>query len=230
MHTDRNRLADRDIAVMTPGAKAGPIRVVLADDHRLVRSGIKALLSRMEGVEVIAEAGDGLELVRLVETLRPDLVVTDIDMPGIDGLEALSAIHQHLPDIRLLVLSMHHAADFVRRAVSHGAHGYLLKDASCDELEQAVRSVMGTGKYFGPAVAQLLLQPAVPAAAEELTSRQLEVLKLMAQGKAAKQIALQLALSPKTVDVHRSRIMDRLGLHNLASLTLYALRHGLVKL
>jgi DNA-binding NarL/FixJ family response regulator len=206
-----------------------PIRVVLADDHDLVRSGIKALLGMLEGVEVIAEARNGQELITLVESLLPDIVMTDISMPGMDGITAIAEIHKSFPSVRLLVLSMYDTVDFVKRAVASGACGYLMKDAPPFELEQALRSVMATGSYFSPAIAQRLLQPSEPTVDDELTHRQVEILKLIAQGKASKEIAYQLGLSPKTVDVHRARIMERLRLNDIASLTLYAVRKGLVK-
>jgi DNA-binding NarL/FixJ family response regulator len=205
------------------------IRVVLADDHDLVRSGIKALLSMVEGVEVIAEARDGKELIGLVETLSPDIVMTDISMPGMDGITAIAEIHSKHPETRLLVLSMYDTVDFVKRAVANGACGYLMKDAPPMELEQAVRSVMASGSYFSPAIAQRLLQPSEPTVDDELTHRQVEILRLIAQGRASKEIAYELGLSPKTVDVHRARIMERLRLNDIASLTLYAVRKGLVK-
>lgn len=205
------------------------IRVVLADDHDLVRSGIKALLGMVDGVEVIAEARDGRELITLVEDLRPDVVMTDISMPGMDGITAIAEIHGKHPDVRMLVLSMYDTVDFVKRAVANGACGYLMKDAPPFELEQALRSVMATGSYFSPAIAQRLLQPSEPTVDDELTHRQVEILKLIAQGKASKEIAYELGLSPKTVDVHRARIMERLRLNDIASLTLYAVRKGLIK-
>jgi DNA-binding NarL/FixJ family response regulator len=215
--------------MMKNSAGDQPIRVVLADDHDLVRSGIKALLSMVERVEVIAEARDGQELVTLVSALKPDVVMTDISMPGMDGIAAIAEIHAKHPEVRLLVLSMYDTVDFVKRAVANGACGYLMKDAPPFELEQALRSVMATGSYFSPAIAQRLLQPSEPTVDDELTHRQVEILKLIAQGKASKEIAYELGLSPKTVDVHRARIMERLRLNDIASLTLYAVRKGLIK-
>ncbi|MEO5671420.1 MAG: response regulator transcription factor [Ramlibacter sp.] len=206
-----------------------PIRIILADDHDLVRSGIKALLSMIDSVDVIAEARDGKELVGLVESLMPDIVMTDISMPGMDGITAISEIHSKHPEVRMLVLSMYDTVDFVKRAVANGACGYLMKDAPPFELEQAVRGVMATGSYFSPAIAQRLLQPSEPTVDDELTHRQVEILTLIAQGRASKEIAYELGLSPKTVDVHRARIMERLRLNDIASLTLYALRKGLIK-
>jgi len=214
---------------MKNSVAAATIRVVLADDHDLVRSGIKALLSMVEGVDVVAEARDGRELVTLVESLQPDVVMTDISMPGMDGIAAIAEIHARMPEVRVLVLSMYDTVDFVKRAVASGACGYLMKDAPPFELEQSIRSVMATGTYFSPVIAQRLLQPSEPSAGDELTERQLEILKLIAQGKASKEIAFDLGLSSKTVDVHRARIMERLKLNDIASLTRYAVRKGLVK-
>jgi DNA-binding NarL/FixJ family response regulator len=214
---------------MKNNAAPKSVRIVLADDHDLVRSGIKALLTMIEGVEVIAEAHDGQELITLVEDLQPDVVMTDISMPGMDGITAISEIHAKHPEVRMLVLSMYDTVDFVKRAVANGACGYLMKDAPPFELEQAVRSVMATGSYFSPAIAQRLLQPSEPSVDDELTQRQVEILKLIAQGRASKEIAYELGLSPKTVDVHRARIMERLQLNDIASLTRYAVRKGLIK-
>ncbi|HEY0822912.1 MAG TPA: response regulator transcription factor [Ramlibacter sp.] len=206
-----------------------PIQVVLADDHDLVRFGIKALLSTVEGVQVIAEARNGNELLQLLESVKPDVVMTDISMPGMDGITAIAEIHSRFPDVKVIVLSMYDTVDFVKRAVANGACGYLMKDAPPFELEQALRSVMATGSYFSAAVAQRLLQPSEPTVDDELTTRQVEILTLIAQGKSAKEIAFELGLSPKTVDVHRARIMERLRLNDIASLTRYAVRKGLVK-
>lgn len=214
---------------MKPVTAVPTVRVVLADDHDLVRSGIKALLTMIKGVDVIAEARNGQELVTLTESLNPDVVMTDISMPVMDGIAAIAQLHQSRPSVRLLVLSMYDTVDFVKRAVASGACGYLMKDAPPFELEQAIRSVMATGSYFSPVIAQRLLQPSEPTADDELTERQIEILKLIAQGRASKEIAFELGLSPKTVDVHRSRIMERLQLGDIASRTLYAVRKGLIK-
>jgi len=205
------------------------VRIVLADDHHLVRTGIKALLGRIGGVEVIAEAKDGAELLALVDGLRPDLVITDLSMPGFDGADAIAAIHGRHPDIPILVLSMHDDAEVVRHVVASGASGYIIKGAPPLELEQAVLGVMRKGTYFSPAIARRLRQSAPPAAADVLTHRQLEILKLIAQGHAAKEVAYELGLSSKTVDAHRARIMERLNIKDIAGLTLYAVRQRLVK-
>ena len=205
------------------------IRIVLADDHDLVRSGIAALLDTIEGVRVVAEARNGEELLAILKTVRPHLVITDISMPGMDGITAARRITEEHPGLKVIVLSMHDSVDAVKRAVANGACGYLRKDAPQFELEQAVRSVVSNGSYFGNGVAQMLLQPSEAPVDEILTGRQLEVLTLLAQGKSAKEIAFELGLSSKTVDVHRAKLMERLQLSDLASLTRYAVRKGLVK-
>lgn len=212
---------------MKPTVKS--IRVVLADDHALVRSGIKAMLSKIDGVEVIAEAGDGRELIALLEGLTPDVVMTDISMPGMDGMTAIWEIHGKHPQVRVLVLSMHDSIDVVKRAIANGACGYLMKHAPRLELEQALRSVMASGSYFSSSIVQRLLRPGEPSIDDLLTHRQVEILTRIALGRAAKEIAHELGLSPKTVATHRARIMERLGLNDIASLTLYAVRKGLVK-
>lgn len=205
------------------------IRVVLADDHDLVRGGIKALLQLMPDVEVIGEARDGEELLEVLAHCTPDLVITDLSMPGVDGLAAIARIHEHHPQVRVLVLSMYDTVDFVRKAIASGASGYLMKDAATQELEQAVRATAATGSYFNAHIARLLLQREEPADDDGLTQRQLEILVRLASGLSSKEIAYELGLSSKTVDVHRGRIMERLELRDVASLTRYALRKGLIK-
>jgi DNA-binding NarL/FixJ family response regulator len=214
---------------MQTGAVTPIVRVVLADDHDMVRSGIKALLAMVPGVQVIAEARDGQELITLVDDLSPDIVITDISMPpGMDGLAAIAQIHSKHPQVHLLVVSMYDTVDFVKRAVASGACGYLMKDASPFELEQAIRAVMSTGTYFSSGIARLLLRPSEPTVSDLLTLRQVEILTMIARGQASKEIAHVLGLSSKTVDVHRARIMERLCVNDVAGLTRYAVRSGLV--
>jgi len=206
------------------------IRVVLADDHDLVRSGMKALLALVPDIQVVGEASTGSELVALVDSVLPDVVMTDIAMPGMDGIAAIKEIHERHPAVLLLVLSLHYTIDLVKRAVAAGAAGYVMKDAPGFELGQSVHSVMATGSYFSPAIAKRLLQPPQATEYDGLTERQIEVLKLIAAGKGSKEIAYQLGLSSKTIDVHRSRIMERLRMNDIASLTRYAVRKGLINL
>jgi DNA-binding NarL/FixJ family response regulator len=207
----------------------GTIQVILADDHELVRAGIRALLTSMKGVQVIAEVRDGAELLKVLESVHPDLVITDITMPGMDGITAVRQIRALYPDLRVIMLTMNDSAESIKRAVASGASGYVRKDAPDFELEMAVRSVMSTGSYFGHGVAQRLLEPSEPGVESLLTERQIEILVMLATGKSSKEIAYDLGLSSKTVDVHRARIMERLDLDDVASLTLYAVRKGLVK-
>lgn len=208
-------------------AKAG-IRVILADDHEVVRFGLRSLLESLEGVEVVAEASEGGELVQLADSLQPDLVFTDISMPGVSGIEAIQQISKLQPKVRCVVVSMADTADVVKRAAASGAAGYLMKNASLQEMRTAVDAVMSKGSYFSPEVAGLLLKPSTPGPADLLTERQVEILKLLAQGLSTKEIAYELKLSPKTVDVHRAHIMERLEITDVANLTRYAIRHGLV--
>lgn len=205
------------------------IHVVVADDHPLVRSGIRSLLKAIPEVRVFAEVGDGAELLDVLGTISPDIVITDISMPGLDGLAAIARIHARHPEVKVIVLSMHDSADMVKRAVAAGAAAYLRKDASEFELASAIHSVMKTGSYISAAVAKLLMEPSEPAVEEVLTDRQVEILKQLAQGKTSKEIAFNLGLSSKTVDVHRVRIMERLGVRDLASLVVYAVRKGLIE-
>jgi DNA-binding NarL/FixJ family response regulator len=204
-------------------------RVVLADDHDLVRAGIQGLIELLPDVEVVAQAGSGEELLDVLEGMVPDLVITDIHMPGMDGLEAVAKIRSRLASVPILVLSMFDSAEMVQRAVASGANGYLMKNAAPQELQHAVRVMLRSGSYFNARVARLLMQPVDTLADDGLTDRQKEVLSLMASGLSSKEIAFELKLSPKTVDVHRARIMERLDLRDVASLTRYAVRRGLVK-
>jgi DNA-binding NarL/FixJ family response regulator len=212
---------------MTPTSST--IQVVLADDHDLVRAGIRSLLGNMGGVQVIAEVRDGNELLELLESVHPDVVITDLTMPGMDGLTAIARIHQRYPELKIMVLSMREDAEAVKGAVANGACGYLRKDAPDYELETALRNVVTNGSYFGAGVARRLVEPTEPPVGDLLTDRQLEILRLLARGKSSKEIAFELGLSSKTVDVHRARIMERIGVFDVASLTLYAVRKGLVQ-
>lgn len=205
------------------------IRVVIADDHQLVRAAIGALLARIGGVEVIAEARDGEELLKALEPVQPDVVITDIAMPRMDGIAAIKRIRERYPELRVLVLTMDESVDVVKRAVASGANGFIRKSAPDFELETALRSVMSTGTYFGAGIAQRLLEPTGSPLERGLTERQIEVLSMLASGRSSKQVAFELGLSTKTVNVHRTRIMDRLQLRDLPSMTLYAVRHGLIK-
>jgi DNA-binding NarL/FixJ family response regulator len=209
------------------------IRVVLADDHALVRAGMRSLLNGMSQVQVVGEAASGEEALELAASERPDVVLMDIAMKGMSGLEAAARMRERHAAVRVVILSMHAGEEYVLQALRAGAVGYLLKDAATGELELALRSVMRGESWFSPAVSRQVVEGYVQrvggeAAAEVLTARQREVLRLVAGGKSTKEIAYDLTLSVKTVETHRAQIMERLGIRDVAGLVRYALRTGLV--
>jgi len=209
------------------------IRVLLADDHALVRAGIRSLLNAMDEVEVVAEASSGEEAIELVTQNQPDVVLMDIAMKGITGLEAAARMRGRNPEVRVVILSMHSGEEYVLQALRAGAAGYLLKDAATGELELALRSVMRGESWLSPAVSRQVVEGYVQRAGGEqapevLTARQREVLRLVAGGKSTKEIAFLLNLSVKTVETHRAQVMERLGIRDVAGLVRYALRTGLV--
>jgi DNA-binding NarL/FixJ family response regulator len=212
---------------------SSPIRVVLADDHALVRAGIRSLLGAMQDVQVVGEAASGEEALQLAERERPDVILMDIAMKGITGLEAAARVRERQPEVRVVILSMHSGEEYVLQALRAGAAGYLLKDAATGELELALRSVMRGESWLSPAVSRQVVAGYAQHLGGEvgpdvLTARQREVLKLVAAGKSTKEIAFLLNLSVKTVETHRAQIMDRLGIRDVAGLVRYALRTGLV--
>jgi DNA-binding NarL/FixJ family response regulator len=209
--------------------ESSTVHVVIADDHPLVRSGIRSLLSTIPGVVVLEELGSGTELLELLDAIRPDVVITDVTMPGMDGLEALRVIRSRHPSVRVIVLSMHDEPEIVKRAIRFGAAAYLRKDVSGFELAAALQTVMITGSYVNAGIARVLMEPRQPSVQELLTARQIQILTMLASGQSSKQVGFALGLSPKTVDVHRARIMEKLGLRDLPSLTMYAVRTGLIK-
>ncbi len=210
------------------------VRVVVAEDHTLVRAGFCALLGGIDGVSVLAEAGDGHEALKLVEELRPHLVLLDIAMPGMSGLDVAGRICKDYPEVRVIILSMHANEEYVLQALRAGARGYLLKDAGTAELELAVRAVTRGETYLSPAVSRHVIgeylrrQDQLSGPLDTLTSRQREILTLVAEGKTTKEIATKLDLSVKTVESHRTQLMDRLDIHDIAGLVRFAVRMGLV--
>jgi DNA-binding NarL/FixJ family response regulator len=217
-------------------------RVVLADDHNLVRAGLRALLERLPDVEVVGEASNGREALALIVALAPDLALLDIGMPELNGLDAAARLQREAPRTRLVMVSMHASESFVAQALQLGVAGYVLKESCADELPLLLRAVRGGETYLSPGVSKTLVdalknraargvgaEEAAPGSvASVLTSRQREVLQLVAEGKSTKEIASALALSVKTVETHRAQIMDRLGIHDVAGLVRYAIRLGLV--
>jgi DNA-binding NarL/FixJ family response regulator len=211
------------------------IRLVLADDHTLVRAGIRALLEKLPWVEVVGEAGDGREALKLVAAKAPNVVLLDISMPSLNGLEATARIVKEFPEVRVLILSMHNNEEYYWRALKAGASGYLLKKAATAELESALQRVVRGEIYLsreisGRLVKQLPLQGMAGSKGplEQLTSRQREILQLVAEGQNTKQIGEILKLSPKTVEYHRMKLMDGLNVHDVPGLVRFALRVGLI--
>jgi len=212
-----------------------PLRILLAEDHTLVRAGIRALLESLEDVEVVAEASDGREALRLAKAHAPDILLMDITMKEMNGLEAAARLAKEHSTTRVIILSMHADQVYVRQALQAGAAGYLLKGADVAELELALKAVTRGDTYLSPSVSKGLvgglLNGKMPAAnpLDELTPRQRETLQLIAEGKTTKEIASRLNLSIKTVETHRAQLMERLNIHDIAGLVKFAIRGGLVQ-
>jgi DNA-binding NarL/FixJ family response regulator len=226
---------------MSEDAAPKTIHVLLADDHTLVRAGIRSLLEGLADVEVVAETGDGREAVRLIQTYQPEVVLMDIGMPKMNGLEATARITREFPRVHVIILSMHASEEYVWQALRAGATGYLLKDADTAELAIAVRSAAQGRTYLSPAVSGHVVSDYVRRVGAEaepaqgsgpfdvLTPRQREILQLIAEGLSTKEMAKALKLSIKTVETHRAQLMDRLDIHDVAGLVRYAIRTGLVR-
>ncbi len=211
------------------------IRVVVADDHRLVRAGIVALLEDIPDVEVIGEASDGAQALKIVCELNPDVLFLDLAMPGMSGLDALARIHESLPHVKVIILSMHDSAEHVHRALKEGAAGYLLKDVLPEELGHAIRAVIEGKAWLSSAISKTVIDGYLGRNGNDefvppLTERQSQVLKMIAEGLSTKQIGSQLNLSVKTIETYRAQIMDKLDIHDIAGLVRYAIRLGVVPL
>ncbi|MBZ0156577.1 MAG: response regulator transcription factor [Alphaproteobacteria bacterium] len=212
------------------------LKVLLADDHKIVRDGLRTLLQKNADIEVIAEAEDGRETVHLVKKLSPEIVVMDIAMPDLNGIEATRQIMAEHPGIKIIALSMHSDKRFVMEMLKAGASAYLLKDCAFEELILAIRAVTENKTYLSPGIAGVVVEDFLHARKEEpsvfsvLTDREREVLQLLAEGQTTKEIASHLQVSIKTIETHRNRIMDKLGIHTIAELTKYAIREGLTSL
>jgi DNA-binding NarL/FixJ family response regulator len=209
-------------------------RVLLADDHALVRAGIRALLEKIPSVEVVGEAGTGRQALELVRSQLPNIVLMDIAMTELGGLEALPRVTRDFPSVKVIILSAHASEEYVIRALREGASGYMLKDSATTELELAINSVIQGKIYLSPSISRTVIDDYLQRVSgavsplEQLTSRQREILQLIAEGKNAKEIAADLDISIKTVESHRLQLMDRLDIHDVPGLVRYAIRNGLV--
>jgi DNA-binding NarL/FixJ family response regulator len=203
--------------------------IILADDHAMLREGIRKIIERIEGVLISGEVNDGLELLELLKKSNPNLVILDISMPNLRGLEAIREIKKTYPKVKILVLTMHKKKEFLRQALQDGADGFLLKEDAGSELIRAVQTVRNGGKYLSPLLASVLTSLALEEEKTEvLTMREREVLKLLTEGKGAKEIAAALYISPHTVRRHRSNIMEKLNIKNLADLVKYAISQNYI--
>lgn len=213
-----------------------PCRIVLAEDHTILREGLRALLSTEPGLEIVCEAEDGRQAVRCVDSCSPDLILIDLSMPKMNGLEAIRDIRKRHEETKILVLTVHRTEEYIHAALQAGADGYVLKDSSHAELLMAIRSVAAGKRYLGPGASEKVIEGYLEgqkntrkrSVLDELTQREREVLKLIAEGYRNREIADFLCLSVKTVEKHRGSLMKKLGLHNSAALTAFALEKDLV--
>ena len=208
---------------------------MLADDHALVRAGIRALLERIQGVEVLAEAGDGREALELIKELNPDIVLLDIAMPVLSGLDVLREVTASFPQVRAIILTVHETEEYAVYALRSGAAGFVPKSAASEELELALKTVSRGERYVSPEISKhVVLDHALEASARpmsvDLTPRQREVLEMIAKGYSTKDIARSLEISAKTVETHRAQLMDRLQIYDVAGLVRYAIRTGMIKI
>ena len=211
-------------------------RIVIAEDHTILREGLKSLLTSHPEFEVVGEAEDGWEAIRSVETLKPDLVLTDLSMPRMNGMEAIREIKKISPTSKVLVLTVHKAEEYVLGTFQAGADGYLLKDSTRVELITAVNKLLSGKRYITPEISEKVIEGYLEGRGrikqrtswETLTGREKEILKLIAEGYKSKEIATRLCISPKTVEKHRSNLMEKLNLHHVQALTAFALEKGLV--
>lgn len=211
-----------------------PTRTLIADDHALVRAGIRALVEKIEGVTVIAEAGKGSEAMALIDEHQPDLILLDITMPDGNGFDVLQHVSQSSPETRVIVLTVHEAGEYAIRALREGAAGFLPKSAASTELEQAIQTVLKGEVYISPETSRKTLLEYGKGVTkrdqlETLSPRQREVLRLIAEGRTTKQIAQMLKISVKTVETHRAQLMERLDIHDVAGLVRYAIIVGLIE-
>ncbi|MFZ5953031.1 MAG: response regulator [Candidatus Rifleibacteriota bacterium] len=210
-------------------------RILIVDDHKIFREGLKSLLEKFPEFYVVGEASDGFEAVKLAEQQQPDLIIMDLTMPGLNGIESSRKILQQSPECKIIILSMHSDERFVIELLKVGVKGYVLKDSAFEELHIAIHNVLKNQAYLSPVITDIVVrefagnknEPVKNSAFMVLTAREREILQLLAEGKATKEIAAKLTISSKTVESHRKQIMDKLQIHSVAELTKYAIREGL---
>jgi two-component system response regulator NreC len=213
------------------------IKVVVADDHTILRQGIKALLDNQKGIEVVGEAKDGREAIKTIEELLPDVILMDIAMPGLNGLEATRRIKKKFPKVKVVVLTMHANEEYIFQILNAGADGYLVKETAFQDLISAINAVHKGEAFMSPSISKKVMTDYIQRAQGEekvdfdtLTTREREILQLVAEGNSNKKIAEALFISPKTVETHRAHIMDKLNIHDRAGLIKYAIRKGMINL
>lgn len=212
-----------------------PTKILIADDHQILRSGLRSLLEKLPDVEVVAEAGEGHTALELACKLQPDIIIMDISMPDLNGMDATCRIVDKVTNVKIIALSVHSDKQFIKEMLKAGASGYLLKDCAFDELEQAIQTVVKEGKiYLSPKIAGKVVRDYVKFVQKEdteekpnLTERERDVLQLLAEGHNTKQVGLKLSISPKTVETHRQHIMEKLEIYTLPELVKYAIRRGM---
>jgi DNA-binding NarL/FixJ family response regulator len=217
--------------------KTMTIKIIIADDHRIIQDSLKPMIERQHDIEVVALADTGRKAVQLTQELKPDLVIMDISMPDLNGVEATIQIVSQCPEVKIIALSMNADRQYVKKMLAAGVSAYLTKDCSLDELIEAIRIVVAGKKYLSPEISSIVIEESLAksstkgsSASSELTLREREVLQLLAEGKSVNEVSIMLCLSIKTVHTHRTHIMDKLDLHSIAELTKYAIKEGLTPL
>ena len=209
------------------------INIIIVDDHEIVRTGLRMIIAKMSGIKIIAEAENGKQAIDVVREYRPDVVLMDVNMPELSGIEATRRISQHMPDTKIIILTVHAENPFPAQLLEAGASGYLTKGCAAEELEKAIKTVMVQGRYIGADIAQQMALSLLPGGDaspfDQLSSREMEVMMLLSQGKKPKEIGEKLILSPKTVATYKYRILEKLQLENTIELAHMAIRHGILE-
>src|ERR1051326_676993 len=232
---DSNRSADQQPRAKMQKVSAKKIKILVADDHPVVRKGLQSCLAKQDRLRIVGEASDGDEALQKTRELSPDVVLMDISMPGMNGLAVTEVLRKETPTVKVLVLSVHNNRDYIFRIIQAGAHGFISKEAPPDELLRAIESVYAGEPFFSPEIAKAALNQLVTSGGKkdpfaQLTSREREVLVLIAEGQSNKEIATKLGIGVRTIETHRERIMRRLDIHSVAGLTKFAIANGMISI